>query len=144
MLQALINRFGKNPRVINKYSFLSPLKKEIIHSTKLNCVCVFFVFFFFSTQGDCIHQVDLRPILQRRLLMHLLKDVYRKCPGNFVHQSVTSNGICKQCRPRSDCSWRSSLIRGYTVYHSTMCFKKQLHKKQNSGQIGMEAKIQAK
>ena len=39
------------------------------------------------------------------------------------------NGICKQCRPQSDCSWRSSLIRIYTVCHSTMYCKKQLREK---------------
>ena len=43
---------------------------------------------------------------------------------------VWQNGICKQCRPRSDCSFRSSLIRVYSVCHSTKYFKKQLNKKQ--------------
>ena len=33
------------------------------------------------------------------------------------------NGIGKQFRPRSDCSWRSSLIRVYTVWHSTRYFR---------------------
>ena len=33
---------------------------------------------------------------------------------------------------------RSSLIRVYTACHSTMYFKKQLHKKQNLGQKVME------
>ena len=31
-------------------------------------------------------------------------------------------GLSKQCRPRSDCFWRSSLIRVYTVCHSISIF----------------------
>ena len=46
--------------------------------------------------------------------------------------------MCKQCRPRSDCSWRSRLIRVYTVCHSIKYFKKQLCKKQTLGQKSME------
>ena len=38
---------------------------------------------------------------------------------NFVHQFFWQNSICKQWRPRSDNSWRSSLIRVYTVCYST-------------------------
>ena len=49
----------------------------------------------------------------------------------FLHLSFRLNCICKQCRCRSHCSKRSSLIRVYTVCHSTKYFKKQLHKKQN-------------
>ena len=48
---------------------------------------------------------------------------------SFEHQSFWQNAICKQCRPRSDCSWRSSLIRVFTVWHSTKHFKRQMHKK---------------
>ena len=56
----------------------------------------------------------------------------RKCYMQTVQtQNFWLNIICKQCRPRSDCSWRSSLIRVYTVCHSIKYFKKQLHKKQN-------------
>ena len=47
----------------------------------------------------------------------------------FCTQSFWQNVLCKQCRPRSDCSWRSRLIRVYPVCPSTKCFKKQLHKK---------------
>ena len=52
----------------------------------------------------------------------------------FCLPSCWQNGqvvdkICKQCRSRSDCSWRSSLIRVYTVCYSTIlrnnCVKKQ-------------------
>ena len=49
----------------------------------------------------------------------------------------TPNGLTKphmQCWPRSDCSFRSSLIRVYIVCHSTQYFKKQLHKKLYLGQ----------
>ena len=42
--------------------------------------------------------------------------------------------MCKQFRPRSDCSWRSSLTRVYTICHSTMYFKKQLYIKHKLGQ----------
>ena len=49
-----------------------------------------------------------------------------------------ANAICKQCRPRSDCSRRSSLIRVFTVCHSTKHFKRQLHKKQNLNEKSME------
>ena len=35
-------------------------------------------------------------------------------------------------------SWRNSLIRVYTVCHSTKDFKKQLHEKQNLNQKYME------
>ena len=42
--------------------------------------------------------------------------------------------MCKQWRPRSDWSWRSSLTRVYTFCHSIKHFKKQLYKKQNSDQ----------
>ena len=46
------------------------------------------------------------------------------------HQCVTDRqtGLVKQGRPRSDCSWMSSLIRIYTVYHFA-CFegKNPLH-----------------
>ena len=38
---------------------------------------------------------------------------------------VWQNGICKHCRPRSDCSFRSLLC-----LHSTKHFKNQLHKTQ--------------
>ena len=31
-------------------------------------------------------------------------------------------GLSKQCRPRSDCFWRSSLIRAYAVCHSVSIF----------------------
>ena len=48
------------------------------------------------------------------------------------------NFICKQCRPRSDCSRRSSLIRVYTICHSTKYFQKQLHRKQKLGHKRME------
>ena len=34
-------------------------------------------------------------------------------------------GLGKQCRPRSDCSWRNSLIRVYTVCNSRYIF--QMH-----------------
>ena len=36
---------------------------------------------------------------------------------------------------------RSSLIRVHTFCHSTNLFKKQLHKKQNSGKKGMEQNV---
>ena len=56
---------------------------------------------------------------------------------NFKHKSSWQNVIYNQCRPRSDCSFwsslRSSLIWVYTVWHVTKYFKKQMHKKQNSG-----------
>ena len=58
----------------------------------------------------------------------------------FHTPKVWQNVTCKQCRPRSDCSWRSSLIRVYTDCHSTKYFKKQLHKKQNLGKKSMEKK----
>ena len=51
--------------------------------------------------------------------------------SNFVLQNVKQNDMCKQCRPRSDCSWRSSLIRVYTVCHSTKYFNKQLYKRKS-------------
>ena len=57
---------------------------------------------------------------------------------NFVLQSLWQNGIYKQSRPRSDCSWRSSLIRVHTVCHFNEYFKKQLHKKHNLGKKIME------
>ena len=41
----------------------------------------------------------------------------------LLNQNVSQNGTCKQSRPRSDCSWRSSLIRVYIVCHSTQFFK---------------------
>ena len=33
----------------------------------------------------------------------------------YVFPKFLVNGICKQCRPRSDCSFGSSMIRVYTV-----------------------------
>ena len=67
-------------------------------------------------------------------LLSIYRTVYSKgTMVNFKHQMVRQNGICKQCRPRSDCSWRSNLIRVYSVCHSTEYFKKQLHKKQYLG-----------
>ena len=60
----------------------------------------------------------------------LFTTLNNKCP-KISHTKVSEkNGICKLCTPISDCSW--SLIRIYTVYHSTKYFKK-LHKKQNLG-----------
>ena len=47
---------------------------------------------------------------------------------NFINQSSWQTGIGKQCTPRSDCSFSSSLIRGYAIFHSTTYCKKQLHK----------------
>ena len=61
---------------------------------------------------------------------------YRNCPKHFVHQSFWQNCICKKCRPRSDCSWRSM------VCHPTKYFKKQLRKKQNLGRNGIEWSVQ--
>ena len=61
----------------------------------------------------------------------------------MVHKSVCQNGICKQCRSRSDCSLRTSLIRS-TMFTIPLCilwdyncmyFKRLLHKKQNLGQV---------
>ena len=57
---------------------------------------------------------------------------------NFVNQGFRQNATCKckQCRPRSDCFWWSSLIRVYTVCHYTISkYFKELHKKQNLGKI---------
>ena len=54
---------------------------------------------------------------------------------------LTKCYICKQCRPRSDCSWRSSLIRVFTVCHSIKHFKRQMHKKQNLRQKSMEESV---
>ena len=50
----------------------------------------------------------------------------------FVHQNFWQNGICRQGRPRSDCSLRSSLIEVYPVCRSTKYFKKQLHETLNT------------
>ena len=69
-----------------------------------------------------------------------------KCWDTFPHHTVNvtmskkfrtpkclTKWICKQCRPRSDCSWRRHLIRINTVCHFTKYFKKRLLKKQNLG-----------
>ena len=47
-------------------------------------------------------------------LSNVMVNVLKFCTPNFGQ-----NSIYKQCRPWSDCSWRSSLIRVYTVCHST-------------------------
>ena len=60
---------------------------------------------------------------------------------NFVHQIFYLNGG-KQCRLRSDSSWKSSLIRVCAVCHSTKYFKKQLHEKQNAGKKSIEWSVQ--
>ena len=49
----------------------------------------------------------------------------------YVFQYFWQIDICKQCRPRSDCPFRSSLIRVYTVCHFTKYFKKLLHKRKD-------------
>ena len=49
--------------------------------------------------------------------------VLKFCTPRFL-----TKWLWKQCRPRSDCSWRSSVIRVSTVCHSTKYLKKQLHK----------------
>ena len=59
------------------------------------------------------------PFTQQQSIANVLK---------FRSPKLLQNGIGKQCRPRSDCSLRSSLIWVCTVWHSTYYFKKQLHK----------------
>ena len=51
----------------------------------------------------------------------------------FCTPKFKQNGMYKQCRPRSDCSWRSSLIRVYTVCHF-MKYRNNCLEKQNLGQ----------
>ena len=70
----------------------------------------------------------------------LEKKCYGKCP-KISYTKVWQNGICKQCRSRSDCCFRSSLIRVYNVCCSTKCIKKQLHKKKNLGTKSMEQSV---
>ena len=50
--------------------------------------------------------------------------VYVKSKQNYLNVPRFSDGwvVGTQCRPRSDYSWRSSLIRVYTVCHSICTF----------------------
>ena len=44
------------------------------------------------------------------------------CRIAIIFLSFGQKGLGKQCRPRSECFWRSSLIRVYTVCHSICTF----------------------
>ena len=50
--------------------------------------------------------------------------VYVESKQNYLNVPRFPDGwvVGTQCRPRSDCSWRSSLIRVYTVCHSICTF----------------------
>ena len=62
---------------------------------------------------------------------------------NVSDKMTFANDFYKQCRPRWDCPWRSSLIRVYTVCHSTRYLKKKKKKKKKK-KNSIKSKILAK
>ena len=73
--------------------------------------------------------------------IHSSKQEYSKCP-KISNTSFWKNATCKECIPRSDSSWRTSLIRVYTVCYSTRYCTKELHEKHNLGQTSLKQSVQ--
>ena len=69
----------------------------------------------------------------------LLKKTYGNCPK--ILYTVVSDKMAYANNVDPDQTARSSLIRVYTVCHSTLYFKKQLPKKQNLGQKNVWNKV---
>ena len=69
---------------------------------------------------------------------YLVKVVYGKCIKISYTKVSDKMAYANSADPDQTAPERSSLIRVYTVCHSTKYFKKELHKKQNLGQKSME------
>ena len=130
---------------------ISNFKSQITYSfVKCGCsiYCFFFFFVFFFNSANLICRgMDISKYFRESLglrdndsRLYILPDteessilimvnVHKFCPP----KSLIIWHI-KTSRPRSDCAFRSSLIKIYTVCHFTKCFKKQLHKNKNLGQ----------
>ena len=120
-------------------------KKSVLSGEKNLGVCCLHVFSLFLSCDVLVGNLKVHSSLN---INHSTRKCTIRCvPGEtqmtvnvlkIVHQSVRKIGIDKQCRPRSDCSFRSSLIWIYTVCHSTKYLQKELHKKQHLDQKSME------
>ena len=83
-----------------------------------------------------INKIYIKAITIAKQTQNMVK-VLKFCTPKFLIK-----WLVQKCSPRSDCSFRSSLIRVYTVCHINMYFKKQLHKKQNLSPNSVEYSVQ--
>ena len=107
----------------SSFFFFKSQDQSLAQSIALNLVfqpevlTFFFILFLYKT---CCGYLSKAPHTSKKYPQHMFLWRNTKIPNTKVWQ----NGICKQCRPRSDCSWRSNLISVYTVCHATKYFKK--------------------
>ena len=122
---------GAIHKMFKMYNFLPYLSRDWINLFGYLVICL-------KSAGSCQHQILFWGKIRKYCTFgFFLVFIYGKC-HKLLNTIVSDKMTYAKCRPRSDCSWRSSLIRVYTVCYSTKYFKKQLHKKHNLGQNSME------